>query len=361
MSSLYVHVPFCDHICVYCDFCKVFYKEEWADQYLDALSYEIEDKQLPLSYDTIYIGGGTPSAFNEKQLQRLLDILNPYAQNIQEYSIEINPESMTLEKLELLVHYGINRISIGVQSFDDNILMNIGRYHNKKLAIDWIRKCQEKGIVDINIDLMYGLPSQSLEDVYRDIDLIDELDVSHLSVYSLILEDHTVLKNQNYKPLSDEEDAYWYEHINTYLKLKGFIHYEVSNYYKVKPSIHNLVYWHYEDYDGVGLSAHSLKNHHRYENTRSLTQYLEHHYLQDDIELSKQDEMFEMIMMGLRLREGLSLESFSHKFHIDFKEKYACIIDKYEKLNMLMIEDGYVKTTLQGMNYLNTILVDFLE
>lgn len=361
MSSLYVHVPFCDHICAYCDFCKVFYKEEWADQYLDALSYEMKDKQLPLSYDTVYIGGGTPSTFNEKQLQRLLDILQPYVQNAQEYSIEINPESMTLEKLELLVHYGINRISIGVQSFHDDILKKINRYHNQALAVEWIKKCQEKGIRDINIDLMYGLPSQSLEQVYYDIDLIVELDISHLSVYSLILEDHTVLNNQNYKPLNDEEDAYWYEHINAYLKSKGFVHYEVSNYYRDKPSLHNLVYWHYEDYDGVGLSAHSLKKHHRYENTRSLTQYLEHRYLQDDIELSMQDEMFETIMMGLRLREGLSLELFFNKFKIDFKEKYASTIDKYEKLNMLMIEDGYIKTTSQGMNYLNTILVDFLE
>lgn len=361
MSSLYIHVPFCDHICAYCDFCKVFYKEEWADQYLDALSYEILDKELPFSYDTIYIGGGTPSSLSEKQLQKLFDILQPYTQNIQEYSIEINPESMTLEKLELLVHYGINRISIGVQSFDDGILKRINRYHNKDFAIEWIKKCQEKGIQDINIDLMYGLPSQSLEHVYHDIDLIDKLDVSHVSVYSLILEDHTVLKNQNYKPLNDEEDAYWYEHINAYLKSKGFLHYEVSNYYKDKPSLHNLVYWHYEDYDGVGLSAHSLKNHHRYENTCSLTRYMNHFYLQDDIELSRQDEMFEMIMMGLRLREGMSLALFFNKFRIDFKEKYACIIDKYEKLNMLVVEDGYIKTTLKGMNYLNTILVDFLE
>ena len=207
---------------------------------------------------------------------------------------------------------------------------------------------------------MYGLPNQTLKDVYKDIDIVNSLDASHVSIYSLILEEHTLLKNQNYQPLDDEEDAKWYQEINRYLETKGMIHYEVSNYYKYKPSLHNLVYWHYEDYDGIGLSAHSLIQHHRLENTKSLTQYLNHQYLSEDIILEPADELFEKIMMGLRLIEGLEINEVNQMFDIDFLIKYQEPIQKYLKLKMLEIKDGYIKTTSLGMNYLNSILIDFL-
>lgn len=361
MKSLYVHIPFCDHICAYCDFCKVFYKEDWADQYLDALSFEINDKHIQGYFDTVYIGGGTPSSLNVKQLEKLFEILSPFTKRVQEYSIEVNPESMNEEKIDLFIKYQINRVSIGVQTFRDELLADIQRYHSPLQAINLIQQIKKKGIDDINVDLIYGLPNQTLEDVYHDIDILYDLDVSHISIYSLILEDHTVLKQNNYQPLDDEEDALWYHHINEYLEKRGFHHYEVSNYYKHKPSLHNLTYWHYHDYEGIGLSAHSLKNHQRFENTRSLTQYLKHYYLKEKIDLDKDDELFEKIMMGLRLVDGIDINEINELFDIDFMDKYQSVIRKYESLNMLEVCGCQLKTTSLGMDYLNTILVDFLD
>ena len=361
MKALYVHIPFCDHICAYCDFCKVFYKEDWANDYINALEYEMHDKKIQGDYDTVYLGGGTPSALHLDQLERVFEMLKPLTSHVQEYTIEVNPESMDEEKLDLCLSYGINRLSIGVQSFHDDIIEKIGRYHTGKGAIALIRQAKAKGIEDINVDLMYGLPGQKLEDVLEDIHLVSELGVSHISVYSLILEDHTVLKINHYEPLDDEEDAYWYQDINCCLKKEGFCHYEVSNYYRDKPSLHNLVYWHYEDYEGVGVSAHSLKNHVRYENTRSFTRYVQHHYLQEEVHLDQDEELFEKMMMGLRLTQGINIEEFNTLFEIDFMSRYHDVIVKYEKMNMLVYEDGYLHTTALGMNYLNTILVDFLD
>ncbi len=361
MKALYVHVPFCDHICSYCDFCKVFYKESWADQYLDALQFEIQDKSLNQSFETIYIGGGTPSSLSYNQLENLLKILAPFSRGVKEYSIEVNPESMDERKLDLCIRYGINRLSIGVQTFHDDLLSYIHRYHSSKEAIQLIQMAKQKGFDDINVDLMYGLPQQKLDDVCQDISLIDQLGVTHVSVYSLILEDHTVLKMNDYQQLDDEQDAYWYQEINRCLKEHGFYHYEVSNYFKGKPSLHNLVYWHYEDYEGIGVSSHSLKNHCRYENTRSLTSYLRYNYLSNRQELSLEDEIFEKIMMGLRLTEGIDFCEFDNLYHMNFMKTYQGVIDKYVDLKMLEVSDTHLRTTALGMNYLNSILVDFMR
>lgn len=361
MSSLYVHIPFCHHICSYCDFCKVFYNEGWVNQYLEALSFEMKDKELSDDYQTIYIGGGTPSSLSLQQLKKLLDLLQPFSKKVLEYSIEINPESMNEEKLNILKKYHVNRLSIGVQTFHDHLLKKIGRYHTSYDAIHLIKLAKSIGINDINVDLIYGLPNQTLQDVYEDIDMINQMGIGHVSIYSLILEDNTILKHEGYIPLNDEEDAYWYQCIDCYLKEKGFIHYEVSNYYKRKPSLHNLVYWHYQDYQGIGLSAHSLLQHHRLENTKNLTKYLEHHYLEHDCPLNNEDEVFEKIMMGLRLTDGININDIDNLYHIDFSKKYKDVIDKYVKLNMLEIDNQYIRTTFEGMKYLNTILVDFLD
>lgn len=360
MASLYVHIPFCDHICTYCDFAKVFYQSAWVDRYLEALDYEIQDRNLKGNYDTVYIGGGTPSSLNLVQLEKLFNILSPLTKNVKEFTVEVNPESMTQEKLDLFIKCHINRLSVGVQTFNDKLLKGINRKHTSLQAIEIIQRAKQKGIKDINVDLIYGLPHQTLTDVYEDIDMIDSLDISHASIYSLILEEHTVLKNQNYQPLDDDEDARWYQSIDQYLCMKGMIHYEVSNYYKYKPSLHNLVYWHYQDYVGIGLSAHSLINHHRLENTKSLTQYFHYDYLDNDVILKSEDELFEKIMMGLRLFEGISIQEMNEMFQIDLLDKYRVVIEKYKKYNMLEIDNGYLKATFLGMNFLNNILVDLM-
>lgn len=361
MRSLYVHIPFCFHICSYCDFCKVYYKKEWADLYLEALQFELNEKGITGYFDTVYIGGGTPSSLSYNQLIRLFEILKPFTKHVKEYTIEVNPETVDEVKINLFDDYHINRLSIGVQTFHDRLLTTIERYHTARSAVELIKLAKSKGIKDINVDLIYGLPNQRLADVYEDIDIIESLNISHVSIYSLILEDHTILKNQNFQPLSDEEDAYWYDSINEYLRKKGFIHYEVSNYYKNKPSFHNLTYWHYNDYLGVGVGAHSLYHHHRLENTKSLTKYLNHDYLMSDTFLSQEDELFETIMMGLRLIKGINIKHINECFQIDFLKKYQEVIKKYTHLNMLCFKDDHLMTTELGMKYLNTILVDFLD
>ncbi len=361
MSALYVHIPFCQHICSYCDFCKVFYNEKWAWQYLEALSFEINEKSLQTDYDTIYIGGGTPTALSYEQLKSLFELLKSYASQVKEYTIEINPETMDKEKLQLCVNYGVNRLSVGIQTFHDHLLKNIGRVHTSKQAISFIKEAQQLGIQDINVDLMYGLPQQTFEDVKEDIAVLAQLDVGHVSYYSLILEDHTFLKNQHYQPLDDEEDARWYAYIRQELKRQGYHQYEVSNYYRYKPSLHNLVYWHYHDYDGIGVSAHALKQSHRYENTKSLTRYFQHQYLEEDIELSRQDQLFEKIMMGLRLNQGINIQDINQLYDIDFEKQYHHVIERYQNMKLLEIDNGFLRTTELGMNYLNTILIDFLD
>ena len=361
MSSLYVHIPFCDHICTYCDFCKVFYRNDWADRYLEALEFELDDKKINEQFDTIYIGGGTPSSLSEQQLYKLFELIKPLSLTVKEYSIEVNPESMTQNKMDMFSKYGITRLSIGAQSFNDDILEGIGRYHRADDVFSLIQLAKEYGIDDINVDLMYGLPNQKLDDVLKDINKISELNVSHVSVYSLILENHTQLKNMNYKPLDDDEDALWYDTIVEELKRVGYQHYEISNFYKDKPSLHNLVYWHYEDYYGLGVSAHSLIQNHRYENTRSLNRYFKNQYLDEDVILSDSDQLFETIMMGLRLKEGIDLNKINRKFNIDFKNKYKDVIKKYEDLKFVVIDEQYFKPTHLGFKYLNNILIDFFE
>ena len=360
MEALYVHIPFCSHICSYCDFCKVYYQEDWASQYLDALFYEMTEKQLPKSFQTIYIGGGTPSALSHQQLEKLLSILEPYSHQVKEYSIEVNPESVTIDKLKLMKNYGINRLSVGVQTFQDSLLPDIERYHTSSQAIEIIQQAYELGIHDINVDLIYGLPHQTIEDVKKDIEIINQLPISHVSIYSLILEDHTILKNQGYQPLDEEQDALWYELINEELAKKGFQHYEISNYYKTKPSYHNLTYWHYKEYEGIGLGAHALKNHQYIENTKSLQQYFKHHFIKEVTSLSQDDELFEKLMMGLRLTEGVCIDEINQLYKRDFLNEYHDVIEKHMRLHTLVIEDGYLKTTPQGMNCLNAILIDFL-
>lgn len=361
MSSLYIHIPFCDHICSYCDFCKVYYREDWADRYLKALSYEIMDKNIDEQFDTIYIGGGTPSSLDVKQLECLFSLIQPFSSKVKEYSIEVNPESMSEDKMKLFSKFGITRLSIGSQSFNDDILKNIDRCHKSCDVYEIVKMARRYNINDINIDLMYGLPHQKLEDVLKDIEEIAKMNVSHVSVYSLILEEHTKLKINNYTPLDDEQDALWYDTIISALEDNGYKHYEISNFYKDKPSLHNLVYWRYEDYYGVGVSAHSLINNHRLENTRSLNRYFEHQYLDDDIELTCDDQLFETIMMGLRLKEGLNIQKINQKFNINFKEKYRDIIEKYLKLDFVEIDNCYFRPTQLGFKYLNNILVDFME
>ena len=361
MRSLYVHIPFCREICSYCDFCKVYYKQQWVDDYLIQLKKELEDKHLPFSLYTIYIGGGTPTSLTVHQLKYLMDTLKPYTYKVKEYTIEVNPETVDEEKLKILFDGGITRLSIGVQTFQEKLLKPINRKHKNKDVFKIIQQAKKIGFQNISIDLMYGIPYQTQNDIIQDLNILKTLDIQHVSYYSLILEDNTILSFQNYQPIDEQEEAEIYEYIQQSLDEIGFHKYEVSNFAQEGyESLHNKVYWHYGDYDGVGLGAHGIVQGIRYENTRSLTSYLQGHYLKEQENIDVEDQMFEMIMMGLRLVEGVSLERFYQCFHKNIFDVYEVAISKHCDLGLLVCENGYLKTTVQGMELLHEILIDFL-
>lgn len=360
-NSLYVHIPFCDTICCYCDFCKVYYDKKMASQYLEVLYDELKQLNIKDSLKTIYIGGGTPSSLNDEQLEYLMDILKPYTKDLEEYCIEVNPESMDIYKLNILKQGGINRLSIGVQSFQNHLLKYIDRHHTKQQVFRLIENARKIGFHNISIDLMYGLPKQTLIDIKNDLEIVQTLNIEHVSYYSLILEDNTILKYQNYQPLDSESEYQLNLFIDKTLNDMGFNKYEISNYAKTGfESKHNLVYWHYENYYGIGVGACSKIDEKIIEHSRSLTKYLNRSDQNNVIEQDKYETIFNHLMMSLRLKEGLDLEVFQQLYNEDIYKLYKKAIDKNIDRKYLIIKDGCLKTTNEGMYLLNEILLDFM-
>ena len=219
ISSLYVHIPFCEHICSYCDFCKMFYNTELCDKYLDVLLKELEDCNINSKLKTIYIGGGTPSCLNAYQLERFLFELNRCLDDEYEFSIEVNPENISEDKIKLLSKYGVNRVSIGVQTFNEKYLSFLNRKHTKEEIIKKINICKEIGFKNINIDLIYGLPNQTIDELNSDIDEFLKLDITHISTYSLIIEPNTKIYIENYKNIDEDLDYEMYNLICKKLKI----------------------------------------------------------------------------------------------------------------------------------------------
>lgn len=361
-KALYIHIPFCLSICTYCDFSKLYYKKEWVQKYLQALKQEMLQNMVQETIDTIYIGGGTPSSLDEEDLETLLKMIKPYAKNVLEYSIELNPETMNINKLKLLKKYGVTRLSIGVQTFNEKILKKINRQHSNQQVFGLINRARLLGFEDISIDLMYNLPNQTIQDIQNDLKLVKELNLKHISYYSLILEEHTILYNQDYTSMSDEEEYECNCLIINELKKMGLKRYEISNFaYKGYESLHNLVYWHHYDYYGFGLGAHGFINHKRYYNTRKLTDYFNGIFKIYEEELTLTDLMFETIMLGLRLTQGINIKRFNLEYQVDLLKIYDNPIQKYINQKMLMIENDYLKATPLGLDFLNDILVEMMS
>lgn len=358
-KALYIHIPFCDHICSYCDFAKVYYREEFVEKYLNCLKEELD--ALPHHpMETIYIGGGTPSALSLSQLNTLLTMVDPFVgDDTLEYTIEVNPESATQDKLETMHSHGVNRLSVGVQTFNDTLLKRIERYHTSSIAKEVVRNAKAIGIKHISIDLMYGLPGQTLEDVKEDLNIASSLPINHLSYYSLILEEHTRLYD-NYEPLDEETEGIWSDYIVETLNNAGFHRYEVSNYaLGDHESLHNKVYWHYENYYGVGIGATGKIDDELISHSRSLTDYLQG---KNTIYIEKEtieDTMFNHLMMSLRLEEGLDLDEFKRRYHRTIEEVYNEALSKNLDNHNLIIENNHLKTN-HTLDLLNSILLDFL-
>lgn len=357
-KSLYIHVPFCDHICAYCDFerCRShpYLMEEWLKVTIDKIN-EL-DEQLT----TIYIGGGTPSALSCDQLESLLSSLDRF-QPI-EFTMEANIENLTKEKIALLVKHQVNRISLGVQTLNDELLNIIHRHHTKEDIFSKIKEMDEAGIHDISVDMMYGLPSQTLEVWLMDLDEITSCkQVTHVSIYSLTIEENSYFGRHGFQKAKDELEEDMYFNAIEHLEKKGFHQYEISNFSKDQhESLHNITYWNYEDFIGIGCGAYGKENHIYYHSPFRLDLYIQNKLEREEIFLSQQDEMFEMVMMGLRMKKGISLQRFKELFNCELWDVYRITLQKHMP-SLLKIEDDHLKCTEKGFALVNTILIDFME
>lgn len=355
ISHLYIHVPFCNSICSYCDFCHRIYNKDLVNKWLNTIKKEI-DYKCKDSYETIYIGGGTPSCLSLDELDKLLGYINPYAKNTVEYTIEVNPESLNIEKIDLFKKYGINRISMGVQTSDDNLLKLLNRKHTFTDVIDSVNLLKQNSINNISIDLMYSLPGQTIEILNKTLDDFIKLDVPHVSIYSLTIEDNTIFSKKGYKPLDNDIEADMYELIINKLNSNGYKQYEVSNFsnegYESK---HNIGYWKYDDFLGISMSASSKVGNHRWTNTSSFESYFnDYNSKAEDLTLTNKDQMFENIMMSLRMNNGLDINEFNNRYNCNFEEEYRDAISDEN----ITINNNFIRCRRLGL--LNRTLLKFM-
>lgn len=366
-KAAYVHIPFCSHICYYCDFAKVLMTGQPVEAYIDELLKEYDSYGIS-SLQTLYIGGGTPSVLPADQLEKLLTHLtkNLDLEELEEFTVEANPSDLTDEVLTVLAQSPVNRISLGVQSFDDKLLKKIGRTHTEAQVYSSIERLRAAGFENITIDLIYGLPNQTMEMVERDVQKFLALDLPHVALYSLILEDHTVFMNRQRRGRlrlpSDDRNADMYEYIIETLTAKGYSHYEVSNFGKIGyESKHNMTYWDNAEYYGVGAGASGYLEGIRYKNHGPV-----HHYLREENKrvneevLTRKQRIEEEMFLGLRKKNGVSIERFHKKFGQTLEEVYGTIIEELAFQKMLFEADGRIQMTEKGFELGNEVFERFL-
>ena len=360
MESVYIHIPFCKSICSYCDFCKMLYNGSWVTQYLNALIEEIKDKYDGEVIKTLYIGGGTPSSLSLKDLKYLFEIVKQFnLTELEEFTFECNLNDLNEELLQFLLDNGVNRLSIGIESFNEDKLKFMERHHTFLEAEEKFKLMRKMGFNNINIDLIYGIPGETLKDLKKDLELFLKLEPDHISTYSLIVEDNTKIGINGVIPIPEELDASMYEEICEKLDMKRYEHYEVSNFAKKgKKSKHNLKYWNNEEYYGFGLGAAGYTNGVRYENTRSLTEYINGKRRKKEEILSTEDKMYNELMLGFRKMEGINLKDFFIKYGVNMQE----VFDLHEVLkNEELIVDGeYIYVNPEYIYVMNEILVKIL-
>lgn len=315
IKSAYIHIPFCNTICSYCDFCKVYYQSKLVPDYLEALDKEITTYYKNEELETLYIGGGTPSALSIEELQNLLKILSRFRlSKSYEYTIECNIESITEEKIKLFAAFGINRISIGVQTFQKRHLSFLNRHHSQKEVFEKVEMVK-KYIKNINADFIYAIPTETLEELEDDLHNFLLLDIPHISTYSLIIEEHTVLHNKKIEPIEEDLDYQMYQLIEK--KLNHYHHYEISNFsLPGYESRHNLTYWNNEEYYGFGVGASGYVNKIRYTNTKSIQRYMKEFKKIESYSVSLKEQIENEFMLGFRKLDGISISHFKNKFGI---------------------------------------------
>ena len=360
-KSVYIHIPFCDSICSYCDFCKFLKNDNWVDKYLDCLNNEINTTYKGEYIKTLYIGGGTPSSLNIEELNKLFNIIKVFKRNKDiEFTFECNIENITEEKLKLLYENGVNRLSIGIQTFNNKYLKYLNRNHNKEMIVNRINLAKKIGFTNINIDLIYGLKDQNIEDLKQDLDYFLDLDITHISTYSLIIEPHTVLYINNEENINEDLDYDMYNLIINLLEKHGYNHYEVSNFSKEGyESKHNLTYWNNDEYYGFGMGASGYINNIRYDNTRSINEYFNNNYVLDSHELSKEEIIENEFILGLRKINGINKKSFYNKYDIDIKS--IDVVNKLLKENKLLEDEKNIYINPKYIYVSNDILIEFMN
>lgn len=359
IKSAYIHIPFCSSICSYCDFCKMFYNERLVDSYLDSLEKEIKLNYKGEELDTLYIGGGTPSSLNLDQLTRLFDIIKLFKLSSScEFTIEVNVSDITKEKLFLFKCNNINRISIGIETVNKKFSSFINRDIDYEMFIEKINLTKEY-FDNINVDLMYAFPSETLTDLDNDLAFIKNIDVSHISIYSLIIEEHTKIYIDKINPIDEELESKMYYKIVDYLKSLGYVHYEISNFGKEKCfSRHNLVYWNNMEYYGFGLGASGYVGNIRYTNTRSINNYLKGDFIYIKEEIDKNISMENEMIFGLRKIAGVNKKLFFEKYGFNVEQIFD-IMDLLDK-KLLIDDKEYLFIPEDKLYVSNSILINFI-
>lgn len=357
MISVYIHIPFCTNICSYCDFSKMYYNKDFVNKYLISLEKETKERYNGEVLKTLYIGGGTPSSLSYEELNHLFNIISIFnlSDDI-EFTMEANVENLTLDKIKLMTKNKVNRVSLGVQTFDKDNLKYLNRFHTKEDVFKVVKILKENNITNINIDLIYGI-DEDIEKVKKDIDYALLLDITHISCYSLILEDNTILKNKHTNYIDEDKEVEMYNYITKTLEKNNFIHYEISNYAKEDYySKHNLVYWNNLDYYGFGLSSVSYIKNVRITNTKNLTKYINGNYIDNKTLESKEDKQDNELMLGLRKLKGINLNDFKEKYNEDLESIYD--IKDLLKNNYLVKKDNYLSINKDYIYISNEILIN---
>ncbi|HBI6896626.1 TPA: radical SAM family heme chaperone HemW [Clostridium perfringens] len=372
--SLYIHIPFCAQKCLYCDFPSFARKDHLRKAYIEALNKEIislREKYNNIEINTIFIGGGTPSVLEADELECLLkEVAKLNMAKDVEYSMECNPGNLTEEKLEVMKKYGVNRISMGLQAKQDNLLKGLGRIHNYKTFKENFLLAKKVGFNNINVDLMFGLPNQRLNEWEETLREIISLEPAHISAYSLIIEEGTAFynlyENDKLKLPTEEEERKMYHLAKKILEENGFNQYEISNYAKEgKECRHNLAYWNMDNWIGVGSASASYMDGKRIKNISSVEEYINSinekgEAIEEIINNSKNDNMEEFMFMGLRKINGIDENEFKNRFSMNINNVYGEIINKYIDEGLLIRESGRIFLSEKGIEISNIIMADFL-
>ena len=371
--GIYVHIPFCKRKCDYCDFISYSNKDSKIQEYIEAVKKEIELQKIKSEITTIYVGGGTPSYIESKYIKEIIEeIKKKNVSNDAEITIEINPGTVTLEKLRDYKENGINRLSIGLQTTQNNLLKQIGRIHDFEQFVETYKMARKEGFKNINVDLMLGLPNQRIKDLKDSLEKVIELQPEHISVYSLIVEEGTPICNKIEKgdlELPEEElerNMYWY--VKNTLELNGYKHYEISNFArKGYESKHNLNCWNQKEYIGIGLAAHSYRDITRYSNTEQMGEYirnvknqnLERNRIIHEIQ-KEDDTKKEYMILGLRQIDGIKISKFKEKFGDNPIYLFRNELKKLSDENLIYVDEDNIKLTNKGIDFANLVWEEFV-